>query len=145
MAAAQNSPQTERVESPARVATLLVFPFENSSRVAKLDWLGEGLADLTIERLGGEGQFVFPREERLAALDRLGLPASTRYTRATMLKVAEEIDADYVVFGQYELNGRTLTVAARLLRIPIPSTSAISLRSFRSCGLMPSSITSAAC
>ncbi len=123
MAAAQNSPQTERVESPARVATLLVFPFENSSRVAKLDWLGEGLADLTIERLGGEGQFVFPREERLAALDRLGLPASTRYTRATMLKVAEEIDADYVVFGQYELNGRTLTVAARLLRISPASLS----------------------
>src|SRR5713101_6573982 len=123
MAAAQNSPQTERVESPARVATLLVFPFENSSRVAKLDWLGEGLADLTIERLGGEGQFVFPREERLAALDRLGLPASTRYTRATMLKVAEEIDADYVVFGQYELDGQTLTVAARLLRISPASLS----------------------
>lgn len=110
----------ESSRNPARIETLLVFPFENASRIAKLDWLSEGLAELTIERLAGEGQYVFPREERLAALERIGLPASTRFSRATMLKIAEEIDADYIVFGQYAASGRTLTVTARVLRVSPP-------------------------
>jgi tetratricopeptide (TPR) repeat protein len=107
-------------EEPRPAQTLLVFPFENSSRLAKLDWLGEGLAELTIERLAVEGHIVFPREERLATLEKLGLPASTRFSRATMLKIAEEIDADYVIFGQYTSDGRTLTVTAQVLRIDPP-------------------------
>jgi len=115
--AAQNASQAERVNTTTRPVTLLVFPFENDSRQAKLDWLSEGLAELTIERLSGQGPYVYPREERLAALDRLGLPASTHFSRATMLKTAEELDADYVVFGRYTLDGKTLALAARVLRI----------------------------
>ena len=49
--------------SPAPgVRTILVFPFENGSRDASLDWLCEGLAELTIERLQGPRRFVLARE-----------------------------------------------------------------------------------
>jgi len=111
---------TPTSEEPRPAQTLLVFPFENSSRLAKLDWLGEGLAELTIERLASEGHVVFPREERLATLEKLGLPVSNRFSRATMLKIAEEIDADFVIFGQYTCDGRTLMVTAQVLRIDPP-------------------------
>ncbi len=115
--AAQGVPQAGRASGAARAVTLLVFPFEDASRTARLAWLGEGLAELTIERLSVQGPYVYPREERLAALDRLGLPASTHFSRATMLKIAEEMDADYIVFGHYTLEGKTLALSARVLRI----------------------------
>ena len=115
--AARAAPQGAPAAAPARVVTVLVFPFENASRMAKLDWLSEGLAELTIERLSAQGPFFYPREERLAALDRLGLPTSTRFSRATMLKIAEDIDADYVVFGHCTVDGKTLRIGARVLRI----------------------------
>lgn len=115
--AARAAPQGASAAAPARGASVLVFPFENASRVAKLDWLSEGLAELTIERLFGHGPFFYPREERLAALDHLGLPTSTHFSRATMLKIADDIDADYIVFGQYTVDGKTLRIGARVLRI----------------------------
>ncbi len=107
--------------SARRIETLLIFPFENYSRTAELDWLSEGLAELSVERLAGQGPIVFSRDERLAALERLGLPASTRFSRATMLKIAEEIDADYVVFGGYNSDGKSLTTTARVLRVDPPA------------------------
>ncbi len=116
VSAARVAPRGAPAAAPARVVTVLVFPFENASRMAKLDWLSEGLVELTLERLSGRGPFFYPREERLAALDRLGLPTSTRFSRATMLKIAEDVDADYVVFGHYTLDGKTLMISARVLR-----------------------------
>ena len=35
---------------------MLFRSLENSGRDARLDWLGEGLAELTIERLAEEGR-----------------------------------------------------------------------------------------
>src|SRR2546426_3943110 len=69
---AQSLHSAARAARPTGSETLLVFPLENSSRLAKLEWLGEGLAELTIERLSHAGQFAFPREERLAAIEKLG-------------------------------------------------------------------------
>ena len=53
----------------ARAASVVVFPFENTGHAAQLDWLGEGLSELTIERLAGHGLALFSREERLDALE----------------------------------------------------------------------------
>ncbi|PYU13290.1 MAG: hypothetical protein DMG29_12230 [Acidobacteria bacterium] len=117
---AQSFHSAARAARPTGSETLLVFPLENSSRLAKLEWLGEGLAELTIERLSHAGQFAFPREERLAAIEKLGLPASTRYSRATMLKIAEEVDADYVLFGHYSSDGKNFTVTAQVLHVDPP-------------------------
>jgi tetratricopeptide (TPR) repeat protein len=111
--------------STARAETVVVFPFENAGHEAGKDWLGEGLAELTADRLQGRGPMVFSREERLAALEKLGLPAYSRFTRATMLKIAAEIDADYVVFGDFAPDGANLRVTARVLSVNPPKLSAV--------------------
>ena len=107
-----------KVPSPAAAeGSFLVFPFENTGAGPRLDWLSEGLEELTIQRLAAAGQQVFTHEARLAELERYGLPASAKFTRATMLHIAEDLDADYAVFGSYAYDGRILAVQARLLRI----------------------------
>ncbi|MBZ5696973.1 MAG: tetratricopeptide repeat protein [Acidobacteriia bacterium] len=99
---------------------LLVFPFENDGRMASLDWLGEGLAELTVERLQDRGLSVLSRQERLAALEKIGLPDSARFSHATMMKIAAEADADEVVFGRFVSDGKAVTLEARVLRISPP-------------------------
>lgn len=59
---------------PGRGASVVIFPFENTGHAGEMDWLGEGLSELAIERLDGHGLTVFTREERLDALEKLGLP-----------------------------------------------------------------------
>lgn len=103
--------------------TVVVFPFENVTNDAQKDWLGEGLSELTTDSMTGHGPLVFSREERLAALEKLGLPAYSRFSRATMIKIAGEIDADYVVFGEFIPDGGTLHLTARILRVSPPKLS----------------------
>jgi tetratricopeptide (TPR) repeat protein len=107
----------------AHVETVIVFPFENAGTDAQKDWLGEALSELTTDSMIGHGPLVFSREERLAALEKLGLPAYSRFSRATMIKIATEIDADYVVFGEFTPDGANLHVSARVLRVSPPKLS----------------------
>ena len=53
---------------------VLVVPFENASRDASLQWLAEGSALLLTRDLGRFGASAIPREDRLKAFERLGLP-----------------------------------------------------------------------
>ena len=95
----------------------VVLPFENAGAPAKLDWLGEGLEELTIERLAAAGEQVYSHGGRAAELERYGLPIGSTFSRATMLHVAEDLDADYVIYGKYAAKGPTLTVEMRILRM----------------------------
>ena len=95
----------------------LVFPFENVAAAARLDWLGEGLEELTIQRLSAAGQQVYSHGGRLNEMDLYGLPATAKISRATMLHIAQEMDADFVVYGNFTSDGKTLTVNARVLRV----------------------------
>lgn len=117
--AAQQAPKS----SADPGATVLVLPLENFSRDARFDWLGEGLAELTVERLADDGRAVFSREEFRSTIERMGLPASPRFTRATMLRIAEQLDADYVVFGSYTTDGKMLSVTLHMLRQTPPQLS----------------------
>src|SRR3974390_2303695 len=95
----------------------LVFPFENVGAPARLDWIGEGLEELTIQWLSSSGQQVYSHEGRLNEMDRYGLPPTAKLSRATMLHVAQELDADYIVFGYFSSDGNKLTVSARVMRV----------------------------
>lgn len=112
-----------RAASDSRHDTVLIFPFENSGKTASTDWLGEGLSELTAERLEDRGVMVLAREDRLATLERLGLPDSAKFSHATMVKIAAEADADAIVYGHFESDGKTATVEARVLRLNPPSLS----------------------
>ncbi|MGB7844962.1 MAG: tetratricopeptide repeat protein [Candidatus Acidiferrum sp.] len=95
----------------------LVFPFENIGATPRLDWIGEGLEELAIQRLSAAGQQVYSHAGRLNEMDRYSLPSSGKLSHATMLHIAQEMDADYIVFGNYTSDGKTISVNARTLRV----------------------------
>src|SRR5215467_2560936 len=102
---------------PASQGIFLVFPFENDGANARLDWLCEGLEELTIQRLSAAGQKVFTHAGRIAELDRYGLPSSAQFSHATMLRIGADLDADFVVFGKFASDGKSLTIETRMLRV----------------------------
>src|SRR5271157_1058633 len=77
--------------------TVLVVPFENQSKAPGLEWIGDSFPELLQERLSSPTLFVLPREDRLRAYDRLGIPAELHPSRATIYRIAEQLDVDYVV------------------------------------------------
>src|SRR5947209_1515002 len=93
----------------------LVFPFENSG-APRLEWLGEGLEELAVQSLSSAGQQVYSHAGRAAEMERNGLPLSAKVSRASMLRIAQELDADFVIFGSFTYDGKSLTVESRLLR-----------------------------
>ena len=95
----------------------LVFPFENAGASPRLDWLGEGLEELTIQRLSAAGEQVYSHTGRTGELDRSGLPPTAKLSRASMLRIAQSMDADFVIFGRFTSDGQTLMVEAQILRV----------------------------
>jgi tetratricopeptide (TPR) repeat protein len=95
----------------------VVLPFQSVGAPPGLDWLGEGLEELTIERLTAAGEQVFSHAGRASELERYGLPNSSTFSHATMLRVAEDLDADYVIYGRYAAKGMVLTVEMRTLSV----------------------------
>jgi len=102
---------------PASQGIFLVFPFEPDGANARLDWLGEGLEELTVQRLLAAGQKVFTHAGRIAELDRYGLPANAQFSHATMLRIGADLDADFVVFGKFSSDGKSLAIEAHALRV----------------------------
>ena len=86
----------------ADASTVLVFPFENVSNDRSLDWLGEGISELFVEKLQFEPEtYVFPRDERLSAYEKLSIPEMAVVSRATQLKLGWEIGADKIIVGRF--------------------------------------------
>ncbi len=111
-----NTARVKRSSLPQE-GIFLVFPFENIGSSARLDWIGEGLEELAIQQLSAAGQQVYSHAGRLSEMDRYGLPSSGKLSRSTMLHIGQEMDVDYIVFGNYTSDGKTITINARLLRI----------------------------
>jgi Flp pilus assembly protein TadD/TolB-like protein len=95
--------------------TVLVLPFENHSNAPGLDWIAEAFPEILGQRLALAHLYLITRDDRNYALDRLGIPTTLHLSRATLYKVAEQIDADYVVFGSYNYDGQNFTCAAQVL------------------------------
>ncbi len=119
--AAQRIITTPRAAVTNHAGIFLVFPFENAGASSHLDWLGEGLEELTILRLSAAGEEVYSHQGRINELDRYGLPPGAKLSRATMLRIAEDLDVDFVVFGNFISDGTTLTVESRILRVNPPA------------------------
>jgi tetratricopeptide (TPR) repeat protein len=95
--------------------TLLVIPFENRSNAPGLEWIAEAFPELLEERLSSPIMYVFNREDRQRAYDRTGVPSKVRLSRATIYRMAEQMDVDYVVLGGFSFDGRTFSTTAQLL------------------------------
>jgi tetratricopeptide (TPR) repeat protein len=121
------SPALPAQTAPAAAASagdlFVVLPFEHTGRDPKFAWIGEGLAELFAERLAADGRWVLPRGEWAAALEKRGLPPTARLTRATVLKVAQDLDADFVIAGEYFTDGAQLHLTAHVLKTSPPALS----------------------
>jgi tetratricopeptide (TPR) repeat protein len=116
--AQESAPAAKSATSPKNAQKIyVVLPFENAGAPSRLDWLSEGLEELTIQRLTAAGEQVFSHAGRASELERYGLPISSTFSHATMLRVAEDLDADYVIYGRYAAKGTVLTVEMRTLSV----------------------------
>ena len=109
-----------QTQHPASGGTIVVIPFENRSSAPGLEWIGESFPELLGQQLSSPSYFVVPREDRLHAYDRAGIPAGLHPSRATLYRMAEDMGADYVVLGYYDFDGRNFTASAQLLNMQVP-------------------------
>ena len=113
---AQNDAGAGAASSPMAVGrTVVVIPFENTSPTPGLEWLGESFPETFHEQLNSPVLYIASRDERLRAYDRQGVPAGVHASRATLYRIAEQMDVDYAVLGSYRYDGARLTVTAQLL------------------------------
>jgi tetratricopeptide (TPR) repeat protein len=95
--------------------TMVAIPFENASPTPGLEWLGESFPETFHQQLNSPVLYVASRDERLRAYDRQGIPAGVHASRATLYRLAEQMDVDYAVLGSYKYDGTRLTASAQLL------------------------------
>jgi tetratricopeptide (TPR) repeat protein len=88
---------------PAKPSSLLILRFHNDSHYADLDWVGESVAETLRSELSQAGQIVLDRESNEEGMKRLSLRPDANYTKATIIRLGQSLDADYVIYGSYEL------------------------------------------
>ncbi len=87
---------------PACAATVLVLQFHNSSQYSDLNWVGESISEKLKDEFSAQDEIVFGREARAEALRRLTLRPGADYTKATLIRLGQSLDADYVCYGTYD-------------------------------------------
>jgi tetratricopeptide (TPR) repeat protein len=111
----QTSAATDPSETGGRV--VLVLPFDNRSGQTALAWVGDSFPDTLNQRLTSVGFLTINREDRQYALDHLGLPTDFRPSRATTIRIAQTLDADYVIVGSYTVANGRIAVQAQVLEV----------------------------
>ena len=101
---------------------VLVLPFDNRSGQANLNWIGDSFPYTLDQRLNSVGFLTIGRDDRLYALEHLGLPDDFRPSRATTIRIAQTLDADYVIVGSFTVvnNGTSasrIEVQAQVLEV----------------------------
>jgi tetratricopeptide (TPR) repeat protein len=91
------------------------MPFENRSSTPGLEWISEAFPDVLGQRMVSEDLYLLGREYRLHAYDRAGIPAAIHPSRATLYRIAEQMDVDYAVLGGYSFDGQTFRASAQVL------------------------------
>jgi tetratricopeptide (TPR) repeat protein len=102
-------------DKPGRL--LLVLPFDNRSDQPNLDWISEAVPEVLNRRFVSAGFMPISRDDLLYALDHLGLPATFQPSRASAIRLAETLDADYVIVGSFSTTGSRFQAKAQILRV----------------------------
>jgi tetratricopeptide (TPR) repeat protein len=96
---------------------VLVLPFDNRSGQSNLAWIGDSFPDTLNQRLTSAGFLTITRDDRVYALDHLGLPVDFRPSRATTIRIAQTLDADFVIVGSYTVDNSRIAVQAQVLEV----------------------------
>jgi tetratricopeptide (TPR) repeat protein len=116
-AGTQTAAETATLPAKVHHQLLLVLPFDNRTGQPNLDWIGEAVSETLNQRLGASGFDIISREDRQYALEHLGLPQNFQPSRATSIRLAQTLDADYIIVGFYSLQSTSLHVSAELLDV----------------------------
>ena len=95
--------------------TVLVLPFDNSTHQPGLEWISEAFPEVLGQRLDTQSLFLISRDDRQYAFDRMGIPVNLHASRATLYRIAAQLDADYIILGSYSFDGQTFTARAQVL------------------------------
>jgi tetratricopeptide (TPR) repeat protein len=109
---------------PLAADTATALPFLNKSpQATNLDWIGESVAETVREALGISGVMTLDRNQVQEAYRRLSLRQGIPLTEASVMKIAETLDAEQIVYGSFEftppatgpITTGSLHVTARIL------------------------------
>ncbi len=89
--------------SPVFAENFLVLPFFNAGKSNTVDWVGESISETIREAIASEGLLTLGREAREEGFRRLSIKPYFPLTKASVIRLAESIDADYVIFGEFEV------------------------------------------
>lgn len=95
--------------------TVLVLPFDDSTHQPGLAWISEAFPEVMGQRLKSESLYLISRDDRQYAFDRMGIPVNLHASRATLYRIAAQLDADYIVLGNYSYDGQVFTARAQVL------------------------------
>jgi tetratricopeptide (TPR) repeat protein len=122
---------------------VLVLPFDNRSGNTSLNWIGDSLPDTLNKRLTSAGFLTISHDDRQFAYDHLGLPADFRPTRATTIRIADQLDANYVILGSYTVvpaaGGGTAGAAGRAKSRIVIQAKVLSVDTLRRSGVIEDS------
>ena len=96
---------------------LMVLPFDAAEANSSPAWIGAAFPEILNQRLAAAGSLPISRSDRAYALDHLGLPPDFRPTRASTLRLAQNLDVDSVVIGTYQVEGSRISATARVLDV----------------------------
>jgi tetratricopeptide (TPR) repeat protein len=108
----------QEAANAGRGRILLVLPFENRTGQPSLDWIREAAPEIVAHRFASAGFAPMSRTDRLYALDHLGLPQNFSPSRATSLKLAQTLDADSIIVGDFLTDGASIVAEARVVDVP---------------------------
>lgn len=100
--------------APANIA-FLVFPPENLTKTKTLSWVGEGLAIAISEECQVPGVDTISWEERVRFLEASDLPPNSTLSRASMIRVAQRVAADRIIYGKYTGTEDRLNIELQVL------------------------------
>jgi tetratricopeptide (TPR) repeat protein len=118
IAAAQTPPPARAAEARQQpTERVLVIPFENPTKEARLYWIKEASAVLIADDLNAFGARAYTREERLDAFQRLQVPPIASLSHATVIRLGQVVGASHVVIGSFRLTGGMISVRTQKIRL----------------------------
>ncbi len=109
--------QTAHPPEPTSGRVVLVLPFENRSGNPSLNWVGDSFPDTLDHRLNTAGFLTISRDDRVFAYNHLGLPPGFRPSRATSIRIAQQLDANFVIVGSFTVAANRINVQAQALSV----------------------------
>ena len=93
----------------AATDTCAILPFVNAAKLSNsnassnVDWLGLSIAQSLRDALEQRGMLTLSRSDLQEAYHRLSLAPRIPLTEASVLKIGETLDAEEVIYGQFEV------------------------------------------